>query len=254
MSILSRALDFAERAGAFHRAVERLRERAIENVVHQSGFPRAGNACHDGEQAERQFEIHVFQIIRFAAEDANRLSVGGRAALGRHGNLQFAAQVTPRQRIGAALDFFRAALGDQIPARVARAGAEVHHVVGAANGFFVVLDDEHGVAQVAQFFERGDQAIVVARVQADGRLVQHVEHAAQLRADLRRQANALRLAAGKRRGGAVQAEVAEPDGEQKIEARGDFGEGAAGDVHLPLGQAFANLIHGGTRVGNRERR
>ena len=67
-------------------------------------------------------------------------------------------------------------------------------------------------------------------MQADGGLVEHVEHAAQLRADLRGQANALRFAAGERGGGAVQAEVAEADGEQKIEARGDFGQGAAGDV------------------------
>ena len=131
-------------------------------------------------------------------------------------------------------DFLGAAVGDQVPAGVARAGAEVHHVVGAANGFFVVLDDEHGVAQIAQLFERGDQAVVVARVQADGRLVQHVEHAAQARADLRGQANALRFAAGKRGGGAVQAEIAEADGEQEIEPRGNFREGAAGDVRLPL--------------------
>ena len=97
-----------------------------------------------------------------------------------------------------------------------------------------MLDDEHRVAQVAQLFERRNQAIVVARVQADGRLVEHVEHAAQLRADLRRQANALRFAAGKRCGGAIQAEVAEADGEQEIETRGDFGERAAGDVGLAL--------------------
>src|SRR5882672_3599239 len=63
------AFNRAERAGAFHRAVERLRERAIENVVHQSGFSRAGNACNNGEQAERQFEVHVFQIVGFAPED-----------------------------------------------------------------------------------------------------------------------------------------------------------------------------------------
>jgi hypothetical protein len=91
-------------------------------------------------------------------------------------------------------------------------------------------------------------------VQADGGLVEHVEHAAQLRADLRRQANALRFAAGKSGGGAIQAEVAEADGEQKIEARGDFGERAAGDVALALRQTLANAIHGGPRVGNRQRR
>ena len=41
-------------------------------------------------------------------------------------------------------------------------------------------------------------AVVVARVQSDGRFIQNIEHAAQPRADLCGQANALRFAAGKR--------------------------------------------------------
>ena len=90
---------------------------------------------------------------------------------------------------------------DEVAAGIARAGAEVDDVIGAANGFFVVLDDQNGVAQVAQGFESVEQATVVARVQADGRLVENVENAAQARADLRGQADALRLAAGKRGGG-----------------------------------------------------
>ena len=45
----------------------------------------------------------------------------------------------------------------------------------------------------------GDQPVVVALVQADRRLVEDVEHADQLRADLRRQPDALGLAAGERR-------------------------------------------------------
>ena len=60
----------------------------------------------------------------------------------------------------------------------AGAGAEIDHVIGAANRFFVVLDDEDGVAQVAQSFESAEQATVVARMQADGRLVENVEDAA----------------------------------------------------------------------------
>src|SRR5215510_13664921 len=42
---------------------------------------------------------------------------------------------------------------------------------------FVVLDDDHGVAEVAQAHEGVDEALVVALVQADRRLVEHVEHA-----------------------------------------------------------------------------
>ncbi len=60
------------------------------------------------------------------------------------------------------------------------ARAEIDYVVGAADGLFVVLDHQHGVAQVAQVFERGQQAAVVAMMQADRRLIEHVEHTAQL--------------------------------------------------------------------------
>ena len=77
-------------------------------------------------------------------------------------------------------------------------GPEVHDVVGLADRLFVVLDDDHGVAEVAQAAERGQQRAVVALVQANRRLVEHVEHAGEVRSDLRRQADALRLAARQR--------------------------------------------------------
>ena len=44
-------------------------------------------------------------------------------------------------------------------------------------------------------FEGVDQAVVVALVQADAGFVQHVHHSSQARANLRRQADALRLSA-----------------------------------------------------------
>jgi hypothetical protein len=56
----------------------------------------------------------------------------------------------------------------------------------------VVLDHDHRVADVAQLLERFDQARVVALVQADRRLVEHVHHAGEARADLAREADALR--------------------------------------------------------------
>ena len=62
--------------------------------------------------------------------------------------------------------------------------------------------------------ERVEQTFVVARVQPDRRLVEHVKHAAQLGADLRRQPYPLRLAAGERRGRAVQAQIVQPDGDR----------------------------------------
>ncbi len=61
----------------------------------------------------------------------------------------------------------------------AGAGPDVEHVVGGADGVLVVLDDDDGVAEVAQPLEGFEQARVVALVQADRGFVQHVEHAGQ---------------------------------------------------------------------------
>ena len=56
----------------------------------------------------------------------------------------------------------------------------------------------HGVAQVAQPAQRAEEALVVALVQPDARLVEDVEHAHEARADLGRETDALRLAARER--------------------------------------------------------
>jgi hypothetical protein len=82
-------------------------------------------------------------------------------------------------------------------------------MVGLAHGLLVVLDDDDRVAEVAQLLERGEQAAVVALVQADRRLVEDVEHAHEARADLRGEPDALRLAAGQRLRRPVEREVVE---------------------------------------------
>ena len=55
-------------------------------------------------------------------------------------------------------------------------------------------------------------------MQTDRRLVQHVEDAAQIRAELRREADALRLAAAECLRGTVQREVIEPDIAHEVQA------------------------------------
>ena len=117
---------------------------------------------------------------------------------------------------------------------LARQRTDVDHVVGGANGLLVVLDHDQGVAQVAQPEQRVDQAAVVALVEADRRLVEDVEHAHQLRTDLRRQADALRLAAGEGVGRAVDGQVLEPDVDHELQALADLLEDSARDDLLAL--------------------
>ena len=80
-----------------------------------------------------------------------------------------------------------------------------------AHHLLVVLDDDHGVAEVAQPLERRDQPVVVALVEPDRRLVEDVEDADELRADLGREPQPLRLAARERRRRAVERQVADAD-------------------------------------------
>ena len=124
------------------------------------------------------------------------------------------------------------ALGDDLAAVHAGAGADVDDVVGLADRLLVVLDHDHGVAGVAQVLERGEQAVVVALVQADGRLVEDVEDAGQAAADLAGEADALALAAGEGAGVAGEGQVVEADVDQEAEALADLLQDRAGDLVL----------------------
>ena len=157
-------------------------------------------------------------------------------------------KILPGERRRIRGNFFRRSGRNQISSRFARSRSEVNHVVSAANCFLVVFDHQHGIAQIAQGFQRVEQAPIVARMQTDRRLVQHVEHAAQSRANLRRQPNSLRFATGKRCRGTIERQVAKPDGEKKIDALGNFRKRPPSDFALPQIELRANLVDSGARA------
>ena len=80
-----------------------------------------------------------------------------------------------------------------------------------------------------QRFQRVEERVVVARVQADGRLIEHVEHAAQIRAELRREPDALGFAAAQRFRGAIEREVIEPDLAHECKSLRDLRQDVRGD-------------------------
>ena len=76
-------------------------------------------------------------------------------------------------------DHFGLALRRPDGRRLSRARPKVHDEICAANGLFVVLDDQNGIPQIAQLLQRTQQPIVVARMQTDRWLIQHIQYAAQ---------------------------------------------------------------------------
>ena len=154
----------------------------------------------------------------------------------RAGMLQRRGQAAAGGRIAQLRELRRGALRHQAPAARARAGTQIDHMIGAPDGVLVVFDHHQRVALGAQPIQGIEQREVVARMQADGRFVQHVADALQIRTELRGQPNALRLAAGQGRRGAIQLQIAQAHVAQKCGARGELRQQIARDVALAAGQ------------------
>ena len=232
------ALDAVVRAGLVAGPVERARERLVEDVVDERGLARPADAGDRRQHAERDPHVDVLQVVLARAADddlALERRAGGRGGVGiERAPVRYApvseARPAARHQLGGR------ALEDHVAAVLAGARAEVDDVVGDADRLLVVLDDDDRVAEVAQPRQRPEQLAVVALVQADRRLVEHVQHAGEIRADLRREADALPFAARQRRGAAAEREVADADVVQEPQALLDLAQDALGDDRLAIGQ------------------
>ena len=215
--------------------VQPVGERLVDDLVHERRLARARDAGDADELADREVDVDVLQVVHPTRRGRRTLP---RSSARRSG---IAISRLP-ERNCPVTDFafrstcLRRALGDDVPAVHAGARAHVDQVVGRAHHLLVVLDHEHRVAEVAQPLERADQLAVVALVEADRRLVEDVEHADELGADLRREPEPLRLAAGERRGGAVELQVADADVLEEGQPLADLLQDPRADQLLGLGQ------------------
>ena len=124
-------------------------------------------------------------------------------------------------------------------------------MLGAADRVLVVLDHDQRVALGAEARERVEQDLVVARMQADGRLVEDVADAAQVGAELRREPDALRLAARERRRAAIEREVSQAHLLEESQPRDELGEDVARDLLLAPGDR--QLLEEAVRLRDRLR-
>ena len=174
---------------------------------------------------------------------------GSRRALGM-GMERRPERYFPVMEFGVGGDLGDGAGGEELAAEFAGAGTEVEEVVGGTDDVGVVLDDEDGVAEVAEVFHDADELGGVAGVEADGGLVEDVEGADEAGAERGGELNALRFAAGEGGGEAVEGEVVEADLLEKVGALADFFKDLAGDFHLGGGKGEA--IEEGGRAGDGE--
>ena len=96
--------------------------------------------------------------------------------------------------------------------------------------------------------------MVVAGVQADGRLIQHIQRTAQVRSQLCSQANALGFAAAERRHRAPKLHISQSHFVQKTQARGNLRQDVTGNLRtstapLQILEQFIRSEHGRLRKG-----
>ncbi|GJD71291.1 hypothetical protein MMMDOFMJ_4246 [Methylobacterium gnaphalii] len=225
------SLDALVRGRMLQCAVQLLRCSLVERIDDEGRLAAARDPGDAGEGAKRDRDVDVLQVVAPCANDPD-VPLLGRAARRRHAHGQLTGEVFRREG-GRVVEHLRGrALRDDLAAMDSGARADIDDVVGLEDRILVVLDDDHRVAEVSQALEGPEQALVIALVQADRGLVEHVEHAGQPRSDLRGEADALALTTRERAGAARQRQVFEADIDEESQPVANFFQDSHRDLVL----------------------
>ena len=244
------SLDARVRTRLDARTVEPVRECLEHDLVHERRLAGARDAGHADELADRELDVDVLEVVLRRAADEERAAVlvpprGDR-------DRPLAREELARHRLRDPLDLRRRPFGHDLATVEPGARPHVHEPVGAAHHLLVVLDDDDGVADVPEPSERVDQPRVVALVEPDRRLVEDVEDADELRADLRREPEPLRLAARQRRRRTIQRQIADADVVEEREPLADLLHDPVADQLL--GRRQLELVEEPERARHRQLR
>jgi len=218
----------------------------VKGIHHQRAFARAGDPGHAGQHAQRDAAVDIAQVVGgYAVHDQRSLPF---APLVRQGDNVVAAQVAGRKRVSLAQQIVHPPLKHDFAALRAGAWAKLDDRIRSADGGLVVLHHKHGVAARLQRAQRAQQPFVVAGMQADGRLVEHIGNPHKAGAELRSQADALRLAARESGHGAPERKVFKPHAAHERQAVGQLLHQRFGYDHMPprkfaLAQPLKGTLH-----------
>ena len=166
-----------------------------QNLVNKRGFSAPRHPGDAGEGPQGEGHVHPAQVVLLRAEHL-QIVPAPLPPLRRNGDFFPSGEVVPGDRCGVVHDFLRGTGGHDGAAVHPRAGAHVDDIIRLPHGVLVVLHHKEGVAQVPQLLQGLEQLVVVPLVQANGGLVQDIEHPHEGGPDLGGQSNPLALAAG----------------------------------------------------------
>ena len=157
-----------------------LLERLVQDVARKGGLARARDPVTATSRPSGMHTSMFLRLWRLAFWISNALGLLATVLRGCTGCLRGSLRNRPVIEAGFAISSSASPCGDHGAAELARARPEIHHVLCAPDRVLVVLDHHERVALGLELLEHVEQDAVVAVVQADGRLVEDVAHAAQV--------------------------------------------------------------------------
>src|SRR5574344_1456976 len=182
-------------------------ENRLQCLVDQRRLARTADTSHENQLTKRELHIHILQIIAAGAPYPETLTVAF-AALRGYFDFPFTVEILTGH--GMLLEHLAGcAFEDHLTAQTTGFRSHVYDVVGIEHHVLVVFHHDHGIADVAQFFERLDQPFIVALMQSDTRFIWYIKHVDQLGTDLRGQSDTLTLTARQRSRLTVERQIVE---------------------------------------------
>ena len=220
----------------------------IQDLVHQRGLARAGHPGDTGEGPKGDLHIDVPKVVLCRPKYLQKLPVP-LLPLPGDGDLSAPGQILAGDGAGGVHHLLRSARRHDLAPVDPRAGAYVDDIVGRPHGVLVMLHHQQGISQVPQVLHGFQQHIVVPLVQADGWLIQDIQHPHEGGADLRGQTDALALAAGQGSRPPGQGEVLQAHRLEEAQPAFDLLQNALRNAHLDLGQL--QMVHKVQGLGHR---
>ena len=218
------------------RAVQLGRGGFEQGFNRQGGFSTARHACNADKLAQGKFSRDVFQVVSGGPDHRELLPVAFAPNLG-HRDFATARQVLSRQAGRVLGHLFRRAMRHDHSAMHASPRPHIKDIIRFTDRVLVVFHHQNRIDLIAQVFQRGQQAVIVALVQPDRRFIQHIKHPRQPAADLACQPDALAFPTRQRAGIAAERQVIQAHIHQEPQPLADFLQDGAGDFVFLVGQA-----------------
>ena len=185
------------------------REPLIEDFIDQRAFSGTGDTGDTCEHTQRNVHIQAFQIVHIRAahfKPCLRLS-----PLSRDRNETLAFQISACDGFRARDNVIHRTDRDKLSAVLSGSRAYINDTVSRAHCILVMLDDDQGVSEISQIFQRVQKLVIITLMETDTGFVQNVGNSHQAGSDLGRESDSLGFAAGQSPRRTGQGQIIESD-------------------------------------------